>query len=170
MARKLKIFRTAIGFHDAYVAAPSRKAALEAWGANADLFARGMAEEVTDDALTAEPLAHPGEVIKRTRGNMAAHIAALPKAAAPSRKGKKAKPTPPEPRPSRDALGQAEDALAAAEKSHEAARRDLAAREAALRRERSALEQRIETEQARLEDERKREEARYRRALDAWRG
>lgn len=30
--RPLKVFRTAIGFHDAYVAATSRKAALEAWG------------------------------------------------------------------------------------------------------------------------------------------
>jgi hypothetical protein len=30
MPRKLKVFRTPIGFHDAYVAAPSRKAALEA--------------------------------------------------------------------------------------------------------------------------------------------
>ena len=33
MARALKTFRTAIGFHDAYGAAPSRKAALKAWGA-----------------------------------------------------------------------------------------------------------------------------------------
>ena len=45
---KLKVFRTPTGFHDAYVAAPSRKAALAAWGAEADLFARGTAEEVTD--------------------------------------------------------------------------------------------------------------------------
>lgn len=170
MARKLKIFRTAIGFHDAYVAAPSRKAALEAWGANADLFARGMAEEVTDEALSAEPLAHPGEVIKRTRGDMADHIAALPKAAAPVRKAKKSTPSVSEPRPSRDALRLAEDALAQAEKAHDAARRDLAEREAALRRERRALERRIETEQGRLEDDRVREEARYRRALEAWRG
>jgi hypothetical protein len=28
---KLKVFRTPIGFHDAYVAAPSKKAALAAW-------------------------------------------------------------------------------------------------------------------------------------------
>jgi hypothetical protein len=32
-AAKLKVFRTPIGFHDAYVAAPSQKAALEAWEA-----------------------------------------------------------------------------------------------------------------------------------------
>src|SRR3546814_12633677 len=67
-----------IGFHDAYVAAPSQKAALEAWGADANLFARGVAEVVTDPALTAEPLAHPGTVIKRPRGSMAEHLAALP--------------------------------------------------------------------------------------------
>jgi hypothetical protein len=41
MARKLKVFCTAIGFHDAYVAAPSMKAALEAWGADVSLFAAG---------------------------------------------------------------------------------------------------------------------------------
>eukprot|EP01035_Chromulina_nebulosa_P046785 gene46785-63390_t len=58
MPRQLKVFRTPIGFHDAYVAAPSRKAALQAWGSDADLFARGMAEIVTDPALTAGPLAN----------------------------------------------------------------------------------------------------------------
>lgn len=30
--QKLKVYRTPIGFHDAYVAAPSQKAALKAWG------------------------------------------------------------------------------------------------------------------------------------------
>lgn len=29
---KLRLYQTALGFHDAYVAAPSKKAALEAWG------------------------------------------------------------------------------------------------------------------------------------------
>lgn len=170
MARKLKIFRTAIGFHDAYVAAPSRKAALEAWGASADLFARGMAEEVTDEALTAEPLAHPGEVIKRTRGNMAQHIAALPEGAKTPRAAKKAKAAQPAPRPSRAELNEAEAALAEAEKEHAAALRKLSRREAALRQERRALEQRIETESKKLGDVRKREEIRYRRALEVWRG
>jgi hypothetical protein len=33
MPRKQKVFRTSTGFHDAYVAAPSRKKALEAWSA-----------------------------------------------------------------------------------------------------------------------------------------
>jgi len=70
MARiqKLKVYRTPIGFHDAYVAAPSQKAALEAWGSDANLFAHGLAEVVTDEALTREPLEHPGKIIKRLRG------------------------------------------------------------------------------------------------------
>jgi hypothetical protein len=40
MARsaRLKVFRTPIGFHDAYIAAPSQKAALEAWGSDKDIF------------------------------------------------------------------------------------------------------------------------------------
>lgn len=77
MARRLKVFRTPIGFHDAYVAAPSRKAALAAWGTDADLFARGTAEEVTEARLTAEPLKRPGEVIRVSRGDLAAQLKAL---------------------------------------------------------------------------------------------
>jgi hypothetical protein len=77
MPRRLKVFRTPTGFHDAYVAAPSRKAALEAWGATSDLFARGAAEEITDQRLMAEPLAHPGEVIHVSRGVVAAELLAL---------------------------------------------------------------------------------------------
>jgi predicted nucleic acid-binding Zn-ribbon protein len=46
--QKLKVFRTPIGFHDAYVAAPSQKAALEAWGADSNIFAQGIAEQVTE--------------------------------------------------------------------------------------------------------------------------
>lgn len=51
----LKVFRTPAGFHDAYVAAPSQKAALKAWGSEADLFARGIAEKVTDPKLMEAP-------------------------------------------------------------------------------------------------------------------
>jgi hypothetical protein len=66
--QKLKVFRTPIGFHDAYIAAPSRKAALEAWGSTTDLFSAGIAEQVTDPKLTKEMLKRPGEVIRRPRG------------------------------------------------------------------------------------------------------
>lgn len=77
--QKLKVYRTPIGFHDAYVAATSQKAALKAWGSDADLFARGIAEVVTDEALTREPLAKPGIVIRKPRGTSAEFVAALPK-------------------------------------------------------------------------------------------
>jgi len=75
---KIKVFRTPIGFHDAYVAAPSQKAALEAWGADANLFARGVAEVVTDPKLTKAPLERPGEIIRVSRGTADEHAAALP--------------------------------------------------------------------------------------------
>ncbi|MDP8913678.1 MAG: hypothetical protein M3N39_08910, partial [Pseudomonadota bacterium] len=47
MPRALKVFRLPIGFHDAYVAVPSQKAAAEAWGSDIAVFARGEAELVT---------------------------------------------------------------------------------------------------------------------------
>ena len=53
---------------------------------------------VTDAGLTAEPLARPGEVIRRPRGDMAAMLAATPKVEKPAKAENKAaegrKPTP----------------------------------------------------------------------------
>ena len=80
--KKLKVFRTPIGFHDAYVAAPSQKAALEAWGSDTNLFARGEAELVEDPKLAAAALERPGEVIKVPRGSVAEQVKALGKVAA----------------------------------------------------------------------------------------
>ncbi|WP_294315869.1 hypothetical protein [uncultured Sphingomonas sp.] len=175
MARKLKVFRTPIGFHDAYVAAPSQKAALQAWGTDTDLFARGVAEQVTDAALMEEPLAHPGDVIRKTRGSVDDHMAALP--ANPKRKPPNATDAPPakirrtkpKPRPSRSKLDQAEQAIEEAEQRYDAARRDLAAREAALRKERQALDNDRDRERERLETARADRERRYREAMAAWR-
>lgn len=174
MARKLKVFRMAVGFEDAYVAAPSRKAALAAWGSAHDQFARGVAEEVTDPKLTKEPLAHPGEVIRTSRGDLAAQLRAKPpkrkKAArepgeAPTRK--KTKPSPP---PKRGKLDKAEAALAAAEHSHADAI-------AALEAERDALDARLaelhtKRDKALAKLIRQRDEARdaYRAALEKWSG
>jgi hypothetical protein len=41
MARKLKAYQTSLGFFDLAIAAPSMKAALEAWGADSNLFHQG---------------------------------------------------------------------------------------------------------------------------------
>lgn len=65
---KLKVYRTSAGFHDAYVAASSQKAALKAWGSEHDLFARSVADVVTDPELAKEALAKPGQIIKRRQG------------------------------------------------------------------------------------------------------
>ncbi|ALR20983.1 hypothetical protein [Sphingobium baderi] len=184
--QKLKVFRTPIGFHDAYVAAPSQKAALDAWGSDTNLFASGAAEQVDDPELMREPLANPGKVIPRTRGTPAEHMAALPKdrprrmrksdaktspppkaASRPSPKPKRV--PPPKPRPDRSALDRAEAELSEAEGRHDAAKADLARRQAELDRERRKLE----AEQARalralgrrLESAR----GRYERAMRAWR-
>lgn len=94
MARKqkLKVYRTPIGFHDAYVAAPSQKAALDAWGADVDLFARGVAETVSDEALTREPLEQPGVVVRKLRGTADEQMAALPR----DRPRAKRRTTPPD--------------------------------------------------------------------------
>src|SRR5579871_3343470 len=124
MARKLKVFRTPIGFHDAYVAAPSQKAALAAWGSDADLFARGIAEVVTDEALTEEPLANPGEVIKRPRGSAADYMSALSDQKPVARR--KAKPTeddaPPQRRFSKRATPEPSDPPATPEAKNAPAR------------------------------------------------
>lgn len=137
MPRKLKVFRMPIGFEDAYVAAPSRKAALEAWGATHDQFARGIAEEVTDPKLAKEALAHPGEVIRKSRGDLASQLKALPpkpkKGAAKPQDVPTAKPAKPKPPPSRAKLDAAEAALREARARHEAELRKAEAELEALR-------------------------------------
>ncbi len=60
MPRKLRTFMTSIGFFDLAVAAPSMKAALEAWDSGQNLFRRGFARETKDPAIVAATMAHPG--------------------------------------------------------------------------------------------------------------
>lgn len=69
MARKLKTFLTSLGFFDQAVAAPSMKAALDAWGADSNLFHQGFAREVDDAAIVAATMARPGVVLKRPIGS-----------------------------------------------------------------------------------------------------
>ena len=174
MPRKLKVFRTPIGFHDAYVAAPTKKAALEAWGTDANLFARGTAEEVTDPKLTAAPLERPGEVIRVSRGDLSAQLKALGPRKKPAGRSKaEAGPEPKrsarrKPPPRRDKVDAAEDALEQARQRHERAEKALEAQRDAIERRASSLRSKQEKERARLE--RKRDEAReaYREALARW--
>jgi hypothetical protein len=48
-----KTFQTSQGFYDLAIAAPSMKAALEAWGASSNLFHQGFAKEVDDEDVIA---------------------------------------------------------------------------------------------------------------------
>ena len=176
MPRKLKVFRTPIGFHDAYVAAPTKKAALEAWGAGANLFARGTAEEVTDPKLTAAPLERPGEVIRVSRGDLSAQLKALGPRKKPAAKGKaKAKPEPEpkrsarrKPPPRRDKVDAADAALKTTRQRHAREEKKLVDQRDAIERKLEALRARQAKETARLE--RKRDAAReaYREALERW--
>ena len=101
---RLKVFCATSGFHDSIVAAPSRPAALKAWGAKTDLFSMGAARLVTDRKIAKKALERPGEVIrlKRSGGGEEAQ--------APAKKAKR-KSSP----PSSGKLRAAEQKLAALE-------------------------------------------------------
>jgi hypothetical protein len=69
MAKKLKTYQTSLGFFEQAVAAPSMKAALEAWGADSNLFHQGAAKESTDPDVITATMAKPGVVLKRPVGS-----------------------------------------------------------------------------------------------------
>lgn len=160
---KLKVYSTPIGFHDALVAAPSQKAALEAWGAGTNLFSQGSAHVVTDPRLTKVPLKHPGQVVKVLRGSEEEQLAALWRSERPARaKTHKVEVSPkekrkPPPKPSRTALGRAEAALEKLDREQaneraglnkqiealELKRRDLRRRQ---KQDRDAARERVENE------------------------
>ena len=82
MARRLRTFQTSIGFFDLAIAAPSMKAALEAWGANSNLFRQGFAKEIDDPEVVAAAMSKPGVVLRRAVGTSNSFVenADLPKA------------------------------------------------------------------------------------------
>lgn len=166
--RPLKVFRTHLGFFDTIIAAPSMKAALEAWGARQNLFHEGLAEVTNDPKAVMAALARPGVVLRRAAGSDAAFSEnpGLPmvrgvkraKAAKAAGQGKLELPKP-EPKPvDRRKLDAAEDALseleteerkvlgelwkkrAAAEAEEARAKRDFA-------RRRREAEERLQQEQ-----------------------
>ena len=182
MARKqkLKVFRTPIGFHDAYVAAPSQKTALEAWGADSNLFAQGIAEQVEDPKLAEAALERPGEVVKVLRGSEDEHVAALGKGGGGKKSPSTGSAGPPPlqkqgrmktvrlPKPSRDALDAAEEALEKAEKNQRKSLRKIDEQMERLDRERRDLQRRHESERDELAEERDRARKDYEREMRAW--
>jgi chromosome segregation ATPase len=153
---KLKVFCTTSGFHDSIVAAPSKPAALKAWGAKTDLFSMGAARLVTDPKIAEKALDRPGEVIRLKRSG-GGEVVATPK-----RKPKASKP------PSRARLKAAEEKLTELE-AKQGKELDKVERELkALEKKRDQLAARHS--KARSAAERKAEQARddYEAALAQW--
>ena len=171
---KLKVYSTPIGFHDAFVAAPRQKAALEAWGATTNLFSQGSAHLVTDPKLAKVPLAHPGQVIKVSRGSHAEQLAALAKEKPPRRKTepqveivpKRAKKRAP--KPNRSALARAEDALDSLLKKQDAELAKLEKQIDALEKRRREMHRRHERQRGRAQERIDDERARYEAAIDRY--
>jgi len=69
LARKLKTYQTSVGFFDLAIAAPSMKAALEAWGADSNLFHQGVAKQSDDPDVIAATLSKPGVILRRPVGS-----------------------------------------------------------------------------------------------------
>jgi hypothetical protein len=69
MPRKLKTYQTSIGFFDLAIAAPSMKAAAEAWGSDTDVFKKGFAKETDDPEIVAATMAKPGVLLRRAVGS-----------------------------------------------------------------------------------------------------
>jgi hypothetical protein len=153
MARKLKTYQISLGFFDLAVAAPSMKAALEAWGADSNLFHQGAAKESGDPNVIAATMAAPGVVLKRPVGSRGAfkEHAELPSdlAGCSSTKvnRKSASPNP------KRIEGEAAERKAAIAFEREQKRRDRerAKEEAARRKERERQQHAIEKAQAALD-------------------
>jgi hypothetical protein len=157
MARKLKTYQTSLGFFDLALAAPSMKAALEAWGADSNLFHQGAAKESHDPDVIAATMAKPGIVLRRPVGSDGAFSehAGLPtdldgdkrptKASRKSNGSKAKKPSLP--------VDKAADrkATLAYEKEQKRRQRERASEDAARERERERRQRAIDKAQAALE-------------------
>lgn len=82
MAKRLKVFTWSDGFHAFTVAVSSRPKALEAWGSKQDLFATGLASELSGGPDYEAALAAPGQVIER---GLAIDVGKISKAARPKK-------------------------------------------------------------------------------------
>ncbi|MGJ5182141.1 cell envelope biogenesis protein TolA [Bradyrhizobium oligotrophicum] len=154
MPRKLKTYQTSLGFYDLAIAAPSMKAALEAWGAGSNLFHQGAAKETDDPDIVAATLAKPGAVLKRPAGSSGrfAEHADLPDLDDESASAKRKRP-PAAKKRTAPALSVEAARKAAAEFEREQKKREAERRreEAAREKERARREKLVAKAQAGLE-------------------
>ncbi|MET4791648.1 colicin import membrane protein [Bradyrhizobium japonicum] len=154
MPRKLKTYQTSLGFYDLAIAAPSMKAALEAWGAGRNLFHQGFAKETDDPDIIAATMAKPGVVLRRpagSRGHFAEH-ADLPDLDGEGGGLKKSRRPEPKRRPATK-TSEEDSRKAAAAFERELKRRDAERRkeEAAQEKERARREKLVAKAQAALD-------------------
>jgi hypothetical protein len=154
MARALKTFQAHLGFYDTVVAAPSRAAALKAWGSRQNLFRDGQAKETKDPQAVAAATAKPGVVLRRPVGSNGPFsenpdlpkVSAQPKLklvhSAKTEAAPKKKAAPERPPPDRRPIERAEKALAKLREDERRALAEMDARKAALDKE----EQRVRSE------------------------
>ena len=156
MARKLKTYQTSLGFFDLAIAAPSMKAALEAWGADSNLFHQGAAKESHNPDVIAATMAKPGVVLRRPVGTdrpfsehaeLPTDLGGGPAKAARKSKGSKAK------KPSSRPVDKAAERKAAFDYERERRTREheRAKEEAARQKERERRQQAIDKVQAALD-------------------
>jgi len=158
MARKLKAYQTSLGFFDLAIAAPSMKAALEAWGADSNLFHQGAAKESNDADVIAATMAKPGVVLRRpvgSDGSFGEHAelptdlgdGERPAKAVRKSKGHKAK------KPSSRSVDKAAERKAALafEKEQKRRERERASEEVARQKERERRQEAVDKAQAALE-------------------
>jgi hypothetical protein len=157
MARKLKTYQTSLGFFDLAIAAPSMKAALEAWGADSNLFHQGAARESDDPDVIAAAMKKPGVVLRRPVGSDGpfGEHAELPTDLGGTgprktvRKSKSSKAKQPSSRPVDKAAGR--KAALAFEAEQKRRDRQRAAEEAVRQKERERRRQAVDKAQASLE-------------------
>lgn len=188
MARKLKVFTTSAGFFDLAVSAPSMKAALESWGAGANLFHQGFAQQTDDPAVVKATMAQPGVVLRRPVGtdqrfteeaeaseaSFRGKVAKKPKAARPKQKPVSEKPSSrKEERAAAVAFEKERDRREHRERQEAAARRkDAARRDRVLAAATTALEKaeaRHEAIVAEIEEARAALDAKADREAGRWR-
>lgn len=156
MARKLKTYQTSLGFFDLAIAAPSMKAALEAWGADSNLFHQGAARESDDPDIVAAAMEKPGIVLRRpvgSAGSFGEH-AELPTdlgGPGPTKAARKSKGPKAKQRSSRpfDKAAERKAALAF-EKEQKRRERERASEEAAMQKDRERRQQAVDKAQAAL--------------------
>ncbi|TAI59716.1 cell envelope biogenesis protein TolA [Bradyrhizobium sp. Leo170] len=172
MARKLKTYQTSLGFFDLAIAAPSMKAALEAWGADSNLFHQGAAKESDDPDVVAGTMERPGVVLRRpvgSDGSFKEHAelptdlgGGKPTKAARESKGSKAKKASSRP------VDKAAERKGALDYQREERRRALerAKEEAARQKERARRQQAVDKAQAAF-DKAEQEHAKQAAAIQA---